>query len=585
MAITIRESVPKDIDIAQEACLRPIQDLAAQWGIASEAIEPYGRYKAKLDPRALGPRTRPGRPRYVVVTAITPTPLGEGKTTTTVGLSQGLCRRGALAACAIRQPSLGPVFGIKGGAAGGGYSQVVPMEDFNVHLTGDIHAVQAAHNLIAAAIDARLHHESRHPRAFFEERGLPWLGIDPGSVSWTRAVDMNDRALRRVRVGCGEDSGPERDSSFDIAVASEVMAILALATDLRDFRDRLGRMILCRDGEGRAVDAERLGVAGAAAVIMRDALKPNLMQTLEEGPALVHAGPFANIAHGNSSILADRVGLSFCDYLVTEAGFGSDMGFEKFCDIKCRVSGLAPDAAVIVATLRALKMHGGGPKVVAGKPLAPEYAGPAPELLEAGLANLRAHIGIVRSFGVNAVVAINAFPGDSPAELERVREFAVGAGACGAAVCRHWALGGEGALELAAEVEKACARPGAFKLLYPDDASLEEKISAIATGIYGASGVDYSERARADLRACRELGLSGLPVCMAKTQYSLSHDPSLKGAPRGFILPVQSLRISAGAGFVTPMCGDISTMPGLPSRPAYLDMDIDVENGRVRGLF
>jgi methylenetetrahydrofolate dehydrogenase (NADP+) / methenyltetrahydrofolate cyclohydrolase / formyltetrahydrofolate synthetase len=586
MSIERKSPVPKDIDIAQAAALRPIGELASSWGIPGEALEPYGRYKGKLDPGPLSKRGRKEGSRYVVVTAITPTPLGEGKTTTTVGLAQGLCRTGKLASCAIRQPSLGPVFGIKGGAAGGGYSQVVPMEDFNVHLTGDIHAVQAAHNLIAAALDARIHHESRHDKAFFEERGLPWIGIDPDSVRWNRVVDMNDRALRRVRVGMGgEDSGPERDSGFDIAVASEIMAILALARDLPDFRSRIGRMLLCSDAEGKPVTAERMGVAGAAAVIMRDALKPNLMQTLEEGPALVHAGPFANIAHGNSSIIADEAGLSFADYVVTEAGFGSDMGFEKFCDIKCRVSGLAPDAAVIVATLRALKMHGGGPKVVAGKPLAPAYSGPAPELLEAGLANLGAHIRIVRSFGVNAVVAINAFPGDTEAELDRVREYSIAQGASGAAVCRHWEKGGEGALDLALEVEKACAKPGAFELLYPDALPLKDKIERVAKVIYGAASVSYSERALADLATFEGMGAMTLPVCMAKTQYSLSHDPALKGVPSGFVLPIQSVRLSAGAGFVFPLCGDVSTMPGLPSRPAYLDMDIDVATGKVRGLF
>jgi len=586
MAVVRKLPVPKDIDIAQDATLRPIAELARAWRIPESALDPYGRYKGKLDVAALSGKGRKPGSKYVVVTAITPTPLGEGKTTTTVGLAQGICRTGKLAACAIRQPSLGPVFGIKGGAAGGGYSQVVPMEDFNVHLTGDIHAVQAAHNLVAAAIDARLHHESRHDRAFFEERGIPWIGLDAGSVRWNRVVDMNDRALRHIRVGMGgNDSGPERDSAFDIAVASEIMAILALARDLPDFRARLGRMVLGRDAEGQPVTAERMGVAGAAAVIMREALKPNLMQTLEEGPALVHAGPFANIAHGNSSILADEAGLAFADYVVTEAGFGSDMGFEKFCDIKCRISGIAPDCAVIVATLRALKMHGGGPKVVAGKPLAPAYSGPAPELLDAGLANLGAHIRIVRSFGVNAVVAINAFPGDADSELERVKEYAAAQGASGAAVCRHWEKGGEGALDLAREVEKAAANPGKFKLLYPDSMPLKEKIDRVAKEIYGAASVSYSDRALADLADHEAAGAGSLPVCMAKTQYSLSHDPALKGAPSGFVLPIQSVRLSAGAGFVFPLCGDITTMPGLPSRPAYMDMDIDVRTGRVRGLF
>ncbi|MDR2257792.1 MAG: formate--tetrahydrofolate ligase [Treponema sp.] len=578
-----------DIEIAQGAVLQDIAGIAARMGIPPDAVEQYGRYKAKISGRLLKDPGQGPRARYVNVTAISPTPLGEGKTTTTVGLVQGLGRLGKNAVACLRQPSMGPTFGIKGGAAGGGYSQVVPMEDFNLHLTGDIHAVSAAHNLCAAAVDARIYHESRRPDAYFEKLGLRRLDVDPYGVQIGRVVDMNDRCLRQVLVGLGGRlDGPPRQSRFDIAVASEVMAVLALARNLKDLRERLGRMVVAFDRKGRPLCAEDFGVAGAMAALLRDAINPNLLQTLEGQGAFVHAGPFANIAHGNSSVIADLLAVRFADYVVTESGFGSDMGMEKFFDIKCRVSGLVPDAVVLVATVRALKSHGGGPAVVPGKPLPPEYGAENLELLRAGLANLRAHIGIIRRFGVPAVVAVNAFPADTQAEWDLVREEAIKAGAADAAVSRHWAEGGAGAAELAGAVDRAIeGRPaghGGFRFLYPPEASLAEKIETIALEVYGADGVDYGEGVRESLGRLEDQGFGKLPVCMAKTQYSLSHDPRLKGAPRGWRLPVREVRLAAGAGFVYPLCGDISTMPGLPSRPAFMNIDVD-EEGNVKGLF
>ncbi|MDR1277426.1 MAG: formate--tetrahydrofolate ligase [Treponema sp.] len=576
-----------DIEIAQGAVLTGINEIAARMGIPPEAVENYGRYKAKILWRLLENSARP-RARYINVTAISPTPLGEGKTTTTVGLVQGLGHTGKNAAACLRQPSMGPTFGIKGGAAGGGYSQVVPMEDFNLHLTGDIHAVSAAHNLCAAAVDARIYHESRWSGAYFEKLGLRRLDVDPYGVQIGRVVDMNDRCLRQVIIGLGGlADGPPRQSRFDISVASEVMAILALARNLADLRERLGRMTAAFDRKGKPLTAEDFGVAGAMTVLLRDAVNPNLLQTLEGQGAFVHTGPFANIAHGNSSVIADLLAVRCADYVVTESGFGSDMGMEKFFDIKCRVSGLRPDAVVLVATVRALKSHGGGPAVVPGKALPPEYGAENLELLRAGLSNLRAHIGIIRRFGIPAVVAINAFPADTQAEWDLIREEAVKAGAADAAVSRHWAEGGAGAGDLARAVEKAIdARPAgdSFRFLYPLEAPLAEKIETIASEVYGAEGVDYGEGVRETLGRLEDQGFGKLPVCMAKTQYSLSHDPRLKGAPRGWRLPVREVRLAAGAGFIYPLCGDISTMPGLPSRPAFMDVDIDAE-GNVRGLF
>ena len=578
-----------DIEIAQAAKLKPIREIASRMGIPSQYVEEYGIYKAKIDWRLLkAPDTPKPRAKYINVTAISPTPLGEGKTTTTVGLVQGLGAIGRDAVACLRQPSMGPTFGIKGGAAGGGYSQIVPMEDFNLHLTGDIHAVSAAHNLCAAAIDARIYHESRRAPSYFDKLGLKVLDIDSTRAAFGRVIDMNDRSLRRVMTGMGSrEDGPLRQGRFDISVASEVMAILALASDLKDLRQRLGRMIVAYDKKGRGISAEEFGVAGAMTVLLKDALKPNLMQTLEGQGSFVHAGPFANIAHGNSSIMADLVASRYTDYIVTEAGFGSDMGMEKFFDIKCRASGMIPDAVVLVATVRALKSHGGGPAVVPGKPLQVCYREENLELLKAGVSNLAAHIGIVKRFGVPAVVAINAFPTDTPAEWDLLRQEAVKAGASDAIVTRHWEKGGEGAADLAKAVERTAGKAAGannFKLLYPDSMALSEKIETIAREVYGADGVDYSSGVRDELDRLQESGYGALPVCMAKTQYSLSHDPALKGAPRGWRLPVREVRLASGAGFICPLCGDITTMPGLPSRPSFMDIDVD-EDGTVRGLF
>lgn len=586
MAVQRKSPVPSDIDIAQDAVVRPIAEIASRYGIGPEYLEQYGDDKAKvrlefLSSRGAGAR----RAKYIDVTAISPTPLGEGKTTTTVGLAQGLGFIGKKAIAVIRQPSMGPTFGIKGGAAGGGYSQIVPMADFNLHLTGDIHAVEAAHNLCAAGLDARMYHESRWSDAYFEKLGLKKLNLDPYSVLWRRVMDMNDRTLRRIMVGMGGlDNGPLRETGFDIAVASEVMAILALSTSLADLRARLGRIVVGLDKSGNAVTAEDLGVAGAMTILMKDALKPNILQTLEEQLAFVHAGPFANIAHGNSSILADRIATSVGDYVVTESGFGADMGFEKFMDIKCRASGLMPDAVVIVATVRALKMHGGGPKVTPGKPLASAYTQENRDLVRAGIANLQAHLDIVRQFGLPAVVAINAFPTDTPAEQEIVREAALAAGAVDAVVTRNWALGGEGAAELAQAVDKAASIPSSPSFLYPLELSIKEKIAVIAEKVYGAGSVTYTPEAQTAIDRFSSLGYDKLPICMAKTQYSLSHDPALKGRPTGFAFPVTDVRLAAGAGFIYPVTGEMTTMPGLPSKPGFIGMDIDTETGKITGL-
>ncbi|MDR0785118.1 MAG: formate--tetrahydrofolate ligase [Treponema sp.] len=586
MSVTKKFPTPSDIEIARAATPKPIREIAERLGIPAQYIEEYGKLKAKIDWRVLkDPLAPKPRAKYINVTAINPTPLGEGKTTTTVGLVQGLGLIGKNAVAALRQPSMGPTFGIKGGAAGGGYSQIIPMEDFNLHLTGDIHAVQAAHNLAAAAVDARIYHESRWSPAYFEKQNLKFLEVDPYRVNIGRVVDMNDRALRHVLVGLGAKAdGPMRETRFDIAVASEVMAILALATDLSDLRARLGRMILAFDKKEKTLTAEDFGVAGAMTALMKDALKPNLMQTLEEQPAFVHAGPFANIAHGNSSVIADLIASRYADYVVTESGFGADMGMEKFFDIKCRISGLTPDAVVLVATVRALKSHGGGPLVTPGKPLPSVYKEENIELLRAGIANLRAHINIVKQFGARTVVAVNAFPTDTPAEWDLVKTEAVKAGAVDAVVARHWEHGGEGAVDLARAVEKAAELPAECQFLYELDAPLSEKITTVAQKVYGADRVDFTKEAMDSLEWLEARGYGNLPICMAKTQYSLSHDPSLKGAPKGFRLPVREARLSAGAGFVYPLAGDISTMPGLPSKPAFMGVDVDAD-GAVSGLF
>ena len=566
-------SFPSDLEIARSVTPRPIVDVARDLGLTDDEIEPYGRTKAKVTLAAIArlERERP-RGKYVVVSAITPTPLGEGKSTTTVGLAQGLNQIGRRAAVCIRQPSLGPVFGIKGGAAGGGYSQVIPMEDFNLHLTGDVHAIGAAHNLAAAFLDNSLHHGNPHR-------------IDPFGILWPRVVDISDRAVRRAVIGLGgKENGVPRETEWVITVASEVMAVLALATDLADLRTRLGRIVMATSTDGRPVTCEDVGVAGSMAVLLRDAIKPNLLQTLEGGPAFVHCGPFANIAHGNNSVLADRLALATNEIVCTEAGFGADMGAEKFFDIKCRASGLAPDAAVVVATIRALKMHGGVGRIVAGKPLDPALLEENIEAVRRGAQNLAKQIENVRLFGVPAVVAINSFPTDTPGEVEAIREVALEAGAYAAVVATHFPDGGRGAMELAEAVWAAAAEPSEFRLLYPDDAPLETKIETIAREIYGAAGVEYQPAARKALKLYDELGFGRLPVCMAKTQYSLSHDPALKNRPTGFTVPIREVRLSAGAGFVTPILGEMRTMPGLPSRPGGEKIDIDAD-GNIVGLF
>jgi formate--tetrahydrofolate ligase len=565
---------PSDLEIARSVRPRPIADVAADLGIRDEELELYGPTKAKVTLDAIR-RLETERPtgKYVVVSAITPTPLGEGKSTTTVGLAQGLNAIGRKAAVCIRQPSLGPVFGIKGGAAGGGYSQVIPMEDFNLHLTGDVHAIGAAHNLAAAFIDNHLHHGNAR-------------NIDPHAILWPRVVDISDRAVRHAVIGLGgRENGLPRETEWVITVASEVMAVLALATDLQDLRARLGRMVLAIAKDGTPVTAEDLGVAGSMTVLLIDAIKPNLLQTLEGGPAFVHCGPFGNIAHGNNSILADRLALATNEIVCTEAGFGADMGAEKFFDIKCRASGLRPDAAVVVATIRALKMHGGVGRIVAGKPLDPALLEENVEAVRAGGANLAKQIENVRLFNVPVVVAINSFPTDTPAEFEAIREVSLAAGARDAVVATHFTEGGRGATALA-EAVWAAAEEGApaFQLLYPDSAPLAEKITTIAEQVYGADGIDILPAARKALTLYEELGFGSLPVCMAKTQYSLSHDAALKNRPSGFRVPIREVRLSAGAGFITALVGEMRTMPGLPSRPGGEKIDIDAD-GNVVGLF
>ena len=567
-------SFPSDLDIARSVKPRPIADVAHELGFLDDEIELYGNTKAKVTIEGIErqERERP-RGKYVLVTAISPTPLGEGKSTTTVGLAQGLQRIGKKATVALRQPSLGPVFGIKGGAAGGGYSQVIPMEDFNLHLTGDIHAIGAAHNLAAAFIDNHIHHGNA-------------LGIDANNILWPRVLDISDRALREIVVGLGgKDNGYPRQTQFVITVASEVMAILALATDLKDLRARLGRIVLATKRDGTPITAEDLHVAGAMTVLLMDAIKPNLLQTLEGGPAFVHAGPFANIAHGNNSILADRAALAGADILVTEAGFGADMGAEKFFDIKLRASGMVCDAAVIVATVRALKMHGGVGKIVAGKPMDPALLENNPEGVRRGGANLAKQIENVRAYGVPVVVAINIFPTDTAEEIAVIKEVSLAAGARDAVEARHFTDGGAGAEDLARAVW-AAAEEGSpdFHLLYPDDMPLREKIETIAAKIYGADGVDFAPAAAKSLKLYEDMGYGNLPICMAKTQYSLSHDAKLLGAPSGFRIPVREVRLSAGAGFVTPILGDMRTMPGLNSRPGGEKIDIDAD-GNIVGLF
>ena len=564
-------TLPKNLEVARRAKLESLSEIGAEIGIGEHLLEPYGEGVAKIKLEAIEELAGRPKAKYVVVSGMTPTPLGEGKTTTTVGLGQALKHIGKTATVTVRQASMGPVFGIKGGAAGGGYSQIVPMEALNLHLTGDTHAVTEANNQLAAMIDDHLYQGNA-------------LGIEPHSITWRRVIDVNDRALRHIVVGLGaRTDGVPRQSGFDITAASEAMAILALSTSLHDMRSRLGRIVIGADAYGNPVTAEDLKAAGVMTVIMKEALKPNLMQTLENTPALVHAGPFGNIATGNSSIVADLIGIRGGDFLITEAGFGADMGAERFFNIKCRYSGLEPDAAVLVATVRALKAHSGRHEVRAGKPLPEEMQEENPDDVYAGAANLEKQIDNIRLHGVPPVVAINAFPSDHESEYEVIREVAKERGAR-VAVCNHFSEGGAGAVELAEAVAEAAEEPSSFRFLYPERASLREKIEAIATKVYGAKDVEYDPQAARMLDSYEQSGFGGLPLCIAKTHLSISSDPSLKGAPSGWTLPVREVRASVGAGFVYPICGDVRTMPGLSASPAAEGIDID-ENGEIVGLF
>lgn len=624
-----RTPVPSDIAISQAAKPKLIDQVAAEIGLKSSEFDLFGKYKAKV---SLAVRDRLAKKRhgkYIVLTAITPTPLGEGKTTTTLGLAQSLgAHLGFTSFACIRQPSQGPTFGIKGGAAGWGYSQIIPMEEMNLHLTGDIHAVTAAHNLMAAAIDARIIHERHNdtdeklfnailpkgsdgkrkfPRGLLprmkklgikvsdpeklseaDRSALVRLDIDPASISWNRVLDVNDRMLRKIDIGLGEEEqGYERKTGFDISVASELMAILGLSTSLADMRARIGRVVFGANRTGEPLTADDLGVAGSIAVLLRDAIAPTLMQSLEGPPAFVHTGPFANIAHGNSSIVADQIALAIGDYVVTEAGFGADIGLEKFVDIKCRASGLAPDCVVLVATVRALKMHGGGPKVSPGKPLDPVYIHENLPLLEAGMPNLTRHVSNAVGFGAPVVVAINAFANDTQKEFELIRKYALAAGAVAVVESNHFAKGGAGAKRLAQAVVAATQnrkKHGVkLKFLYPLTASIEEKITAIAK-YYGAASVEFSEEARRKIENFTQQGWDKLPICMAKTHLSFSADPKLKNAPVGFVLPIRDIRAAVGAGFLYPLVGEMRTMPGLPPRGAFMEVDIDTKTGQVLGL-
>ena len=576
VAIVLAPMSFDDLSIARSVPLRPLSEVARIMGLGADDLEPYGHAKAKVKLDIL--KTTEPRPqaKYVVVTAISPTPFGEGKTVHTVGISQALNRIGKRACCVIRQPSMGPVFGMKGGAAGGGYSQVVPPEELNLHLTGDFHAVTAAHNLCAAFLDAHLFHGNE-------------LGIDREQIAWRRVLDMNDRALRQVEVShagpnpSGSGIGEPRTTGFDITSASEIMAILGLATDIHDLRKRLGSIVVGYTGEGAAVTAEDLAVAGAMTAILKDALKPTLMQTLEGTPALVHTGPFANIAHGNSSIVADQIAMRGLDFVVTEAGFGADMGAEKFFDIKCRASGMIPHAALLVATVRALKAHSGRFEVKAGRPLPEGMLTEDLDALAAGIGNLEKQIENVRIFGIPVVVAINKFPTDSEAEIAFIRDAALAAGASAAHVSTLFADGGKGGEDLAHALVKACDEPSSFRFLYPNEASLKAKIDTLATKIYGADGVDYEPEAEKQLALFEERGYGRFPICMAKTQYSLSHDPKLLGRPSGYRFVVRNARVAVGAGYVYPLAGSIMTMPGLGKTPGGTKIDIDA-NGDVVGM-
>ncbi|KZP01183.1 FTHFS-domain-containing protein [Calocera viscosa TUFC12733] len=637
LPLNILEKVPSDIEIAMAQTPKQITQLAKEIGVLSTELEPYGSYKAKIDLSILDRLASRKNGKYVIVAGITPTPLGEGKSTTTIGLAQAIgAHLGKPSFACVRQPSQGPTFGIKGGAAGGGYSQVIPMDEFNLHLTGDIHAVTAANNLLAAALDARMFHEATTPdKSLFtrlvpakkgkrefaplmfkrlqklginktnpddltpeEAKRFSRLDLDPDTITWNRVLDVNDRFLRKIKIGMADtEKGFERITAFDISVASETMAVLALTTDLADMRDRLGKMVVGTSKQGDAVTADDIGVGGALTVLMKDAIKPNMMQTLEGTPVFVHAGPFANIAHGNSSILADRVALKLAGidegddpsrvgYVFTEGGFGADMGLEKFCNIKCRVSGLVPDAAVIVATTRALKMHGGGPEVVPGKPLAETYTKENLETLREGTKNLGKHIQNTKKFGIKVIVAINQFTTDTPAEIELVRKAALEYGADAAVASNHWAEGGQGAINLAKAIVDACEQGEPdFKFTYPLNIPIADKIEAICKEIYGADGITLSEQALKQIETYTAQGYADLPICMAKTQYSFSHDPKLKNVPTGFTVPIKSIRLSAGAGFLYPLLGDMQTMPGLGTRPGFWEVGVDAATGRVVGLF
>lgn len=552
-----------DIEIAQQAKMKPIAEVAAQLGIEEDDLEHYGKYKAKVSYDLWNRIKDDEDGKLILVTAITPTPAGEGKTTTSVGLAQALAKLGKKTTLALREPSLGPVFGVKGGAAGGGYSQVVPMEDINIHFTGDLHAITSAHNLLAAMLDNSIQQGNE-------------LNIDPRRVVLKRVLDMNDRALRHTVIGLGgKPHGMPREDGFDITVASEVMAILCLASGISDLKERLAKIIVAYDYEGKAVTAGDLGAQGAMAMLLKDALKPNLVQTLEHVPAFIHGGPFANIAHGCNSVMATKYGLKLADYFVTEAGFAADLGAEKFLDIKCRLASLKPNAVVIVATVRALKMHGGASKDKLGEVNM--------DALAAGIPNLEKHIENMKNFGLPVVVAINAFPTDTPEELKLVEEKCAALGAP-VALSEIWAKGGEGGIDLAKKVIAACDEKNDFHFLYDEKLSPKEKITKIATEIYGADGVSFTDKAEKDLKAIHDLGLDDLLICMAKTQSSISDDPSKKGRPTGFTVTVREVRASAGAGFIVAITGSIMTMPGLPKKPAALAIDVD-ENGRISGLF
>ncbi len=561
-----------DIEIAQKVKMLKVKDIALKINLTEDDIELYGDYKAKIKLDILNRIKARPQGKYILVTAITPTPLGEGKTVTTIGLSQSLGAIGKNIITCIRQPSLGPVFGIKGGAAGGGYSQVVPMEDFNLHFTGDVHAVSAAHNLCAAFLDNHI----------LKGNGL---GIDIDSIMWRRVVDVSDRTLRSIKIGLGgKDNGIPRDTGFDISVASEIMAILALTDGLKDLRKRLGRIVLATNNKGKFVTTEDIKVAGSMAALLKDAIKPNLIQTLEGTPCIVHAGPFANIAHGNSSIIADKIALGLADYVVTEAGFGADCGAEKFFDIKCRLSGLVPNVVVMVCSIRALKMHSGRFQIKAGKPLPEELIREDLDSIKLGACNLEKQIENIKQFGIPCVVAVNRFETDTDNEIKLIRNIAKAAGAEDAVESRVFAQGSKGGIDLAKRIVEVSGKKSNFKFLYPLDISIEEKMRIIAQNIYGAKGIDISVVAREKINLYNANGFDKIPICMAKTHLSLSHDPALKGRPQNFTVPIKDIRVSAGAGFLYALLGDMKTMPGLPSHPAGEKIDID-EDGKIVGLF